>query len=317
MLVQHDSLGVGKVVAIEPDAVHVFFPRGDKRHAAKFHLGMAHALLSAEGVARDEWLAGLEAFALDEGVGRYALAASWMTHEQAVASFRANHPGGFGGAEAGPGARCAAWRAAAAAWASALDGGALGKLLDAGELGELGRRAAGVLPCAGPLAGTLAAGTLAEALRDERKAARFFEALLAVVSVASPARARFERLFAAAEALEVEPALAWPIATLFPFLAAPGRSAFLSPETASAAADRLGCNLRLTPGPSWGAYSALRTLELKLLRDLQATGARDLVDVEVFLHALASDPRRAPAARSGRVPPGAARRRAPIARTSR
>jgi hypothetical protein len=86
----------------------------------------------------------------------------------------------------------------------------------------------------------------------------------------------------------VEPALAWPIATVFPFVAAPAQHAFLSPRTACAAAERLGRDLRYDAAPNWTTYAALRTFSAQLLSRLEPLGARDLVDVEAFLHAIAT-----------------------------
>jgi hypothetical protein len=94
-----------------------------------------------------------------------------------------------------------------------------------------------------------------------------------------------EKLFAAVQALEIEPALAWPVATVLPFLADPARHAFLSPRTTCTAAERLGCDLRYDATPSWPTYAALRALEAQLLAKLQPNGARDFIDVEAFLHA--------------------------------
>jgi hypothetical protein len=136
--------------------------------------------------------------------------------------------------------------------------------------------------------GTFEAGSLQEAFRDEDAAAGFFEALLEVLSVPSPARARFEKLFAATEALDLEPGLAWPVATLFPFVVEPGRQVLLWPRIACAAAERLGSDLRFDPAPSWATYSALRAFGTKLLAELAPSGARDFVDVEAFLYATAT-----------------------------
>jgi len=97
-LVRHNTLGVGKIVALEPNAVHVFFPGGETRFATKLRLPAARPLLRTEGVEPNEWLAGLSAFTLDTKEGRYALAASFMTHEEAAQRFLAAHRGGFGSA---------------------------------------------------------------------------------------------------------------------------------------------------------------------------------------------------------------------------
>jgi hypothetical protein len=293
MLVQHATLGVGKVVAIEPTAVHVFFPETEKRFAAKLHLPTARALLRSDGVERNAWLEGLSSFALDPATRRYALAENWLTHEQAIEDFLSTYPKGFrdpaylGGAT-GMRERASRWRAAGAAWTEAFGEGEGERLLASGDVAELIRRAVRVERHVVLVAGTFEEGTLAEAFGDEDAAATFFEALLALLSVPSPARARFDRLFAATAALGLPPALAWPVATLFPFVAEPGRQVFLWPKLACATAERLGCNLRYEATPNWKTYSALRAFATKLLGELEPSGARDFVDVEAFIHATAT-----------------------------
>jgi hypothetical protein len=293
MLVQHSSLGIGKVIAVEPTAVHVFFPDSEKRYAAKLHLPTANALLRSEGIERNAWLEGLSSFSLDPVTRRYALAANWVTHDQAIADFRATYPLGFldpayVGTGSGKRERASRWRAARVEWTQALGEGQGERLLESGDVRELVRRAIRIERHVVLVPGTFEAGALAEAFRDEDAAGAFFEALLAVLSVPSPARARFEKLFAATAALDLEPALAWPVATLFPFIAEPGRQVFLWPKIACAATERLGCDLRFDPVPKWPTYSALRGFAAKLLEELQPSGARDYVDVEAFLYATAT-----------------------------
>jgi hypothetical protein len=319
MLVQHASLGVGKVVAIEPTAVHVFFPDSEKRYAAKLHLPTAKKLLRSDGVERNDWLEGLSSFSLDPVTRRYALAANWITHDQAIADFRATYPQGFldpayVGTGTGKRERASRWRAASVEWAQALGEGQAERLLESGDVREMVRRALRIERHVVLVPGTFEAGWLPEAFRDEGAAAGFFHALLAVLSVPSPARARFEKVFAATAALDVDPALAWPLATLFPFVAEPGRQVFLWPKSACGAAERLGCDLRFDPAPNWGTYSILRGFAAKLLEELQPSGARDFVDVEAFLYATATARDRSPegsrpkASRSRPPPPKPGRR---------
>jgi hypothetical protein len=293
MLVQHAKLGVGKVVAVERAAVHVFFPHGDRRHAAKFQLPGASAFLASAGVERDEWLEGLTSFSLDPVSRRYALAANWITHDEAIAEFRAVYPRGFldpayVGTGTGKRERASRWRAAAEEWTRTLGEGQAERLVAAGDVREVVKRALAVERHVVLAPGTLIPGVLAQALRDEEAAGAFFEALVAVLAVPSPARARFDRLFVATAALELEAGQAWPVATLFPFLASPGKHMFLSPRHACGAADRLGCDLRFAPEPSWPTYSALRAFATKLLGALEPIGARDFVDVEGFLYTTAT-----------------------------
>jgi hypothetical protein len=123
-LVKHTTLGVGKIVALEANAVHVFFPDSDKRFAAKLRLPAARAFLRTDGFERDTWLEGLSAFAFDSKAGRYALAASWLTHDAAIEQFLSVFPGGFADPEyvGGKNARASRWRAAHDRWAAFGDG---------------------------------------------------------------------------------------------------------------------------------------------------------------------------------------------------
>jgi hypothetical protein len=304
MLVRHASFGLGKVVAIEPTAVHVFFPESEKRWAAKLHLPTARAFLRTEGLERNPWLEGLSSFSLDPAARRYALAANWITHDEAIADFLATYPKGFSdpaylGTGTGKRERASRWRAARVEWTRALGDGKGERLLESSHVRELVRRALRIERHVALVPGTFQAGSLANAFRDADAAAGFFEALFSVLSVPSPARARFEKLFAATGALGVEPALAWPIATLFPFVVEPSRQMFLWPKFACAAAERLGCNLRFEATPNWATYSALRVFAAQMLEELKPSGATDFVDVEAFLQATATA--RPGSARGGRA----------------
>ena len=292
MLVQHVSLGIGKVVALEPTAVHVFFPDSEKRFAAKLHLPTAKALLRTDGVEANAWLEGLSSFSLDPVTRRYALAANFVSHDDAVAEFLATYPGGFAdpayvGTGSGKRERASRWRAASAEWIEATGNGEGERLLAAENVRELVKRAIKIERHVALIPGALEAGALAAAFADELATAAFFEALVGVQSVPSPARARFDKLFMATSGLGVEPALAWQIATLFPFLTEPSRQVFLSPRAACGATERLGCDLRFEDAPCWVTYSALRGFSTKLLERLRPHGARDFVDVEAFLFATA------------------------------
>jgi len=287
ILVHHDTLGMGKVVAVESNAVHVFFPGSEKRYAAKLRWPLARPMLRTEGLEPDPWLEGLSSFSLDPGTGRYGLAENWLTHDQAVAEFLARCPGGFATATPEAGGRASRpsrWRAARAGFLELLGGGKGQALVAEGDVAGLTRRALEVERLLSPVAGAVEEGALRQALADPGAAGAFFEALFGLLSVPVPARARFDKLFAAAGGLATAPASAWTVATLFPFLADPGRQMLLRPKAAKGAAERLGCDLRYGAAPNWATYAALRSFSLRLLERLAPLGARDLFDVETFLH---------------------------------
>lgn len=292
-LVQHKTLGIGKVVAIEANALHVFFPDSDRRFAAKLRLPAARALLRTEGVERNSWLEGLTAFSLDPALGRYALAASFLTHDAAMEQFLASFPGGFTGAAylTGKNHRAPRWRAGHEAWVEAF--GADGAQALSGDAKDLAKRALKVEKPLLPIQPSAEADTVKDALSDEETAVPFWAALGELLSVPSPGRARFEKLFAAARDLPVEPGRQWLIATLFPFLASPGRHVLVRPKLTCEAASRLGCDVGDDAAPNWGTYAAVRALYVQLLEKLGPAGAADFHDVEPFLHVTATAKRRA------------------------
>jgi hypothetical protein len=291
-LVRHVSLGVGKIVALEPNAVHVFFPDSDKRFAAKLRLPTARPLLRTEGLEPDRWLEGLSAFTLDATTGRYGLVATWLTHEQAVEQLLGAYPGGFTGAaylaSGDEPRRAARWRAASAAWTATLGGGEISRLLEEDELGELVKRVLKVEAHVASLHPPADVGAVEEALEDPESARPFLGALAELLSVPSPGRARFERLFATARSLPVDGPQQWLVATLLPFVASPGRHVLLRPRVTCLAAERLGCDLRYEPFPNWVTYSTLRALATRLVERLAPVGASDYVDLEAFFHVTAS-----------------------------
>jgi hypothetical protein len=294
-LVEHKTLGLGKVVALETNAVHVFFPDSDRRFAAKLRLPAARALLRTDGIERNTWLEGLTAFALDPKMGRYALAASWLTHDEAVDQFLSVFPGGFGGTAyvSGKSARASKWRAAHDAWMGAFGEAEGARLVADDDLKELAKRALKVEKTIASLHPVADVDALGEALADEETALPFWSALVELLSVPSPGRARFDKLFAAARALPVEPAQQWLVATIFPFVASPGRHVLVRPKITCEAATRLGCDVGDDAAPNWATYAAVRALYAQLLEKLGPTGAKDFVDVEPFLHVTATAKRRA------------------------
>lgn len=324
-LVKHVSLGVGKIVAVEASAVHVFFPDADKRFAAKLRLPAARAMLRIDGFEPNAWLEGLSAFSLDAASGRYALAASWLTHEQALAQFLAIRPEGFAAPAGGAASvkdkgrdergRAARWRAAHEAWSRTLGREEAGRLVEEGEVETLVRRALAVEKLVAPLHPQADEGVVAQALSDEAAARSFLLALVELLAVPSPGRARFDKLFAAARGLPVDPAHQWLVATLFPFVAAPDRHVLLRPRVTCLAAERLGCDLRYEPAPNWTTYATVRAVAERLLERLKPEGAADFVDVESFLHVIATSRRSTAGAQGGRQ--DAARARAAGGRARR
>lgn len=291
-LVEHTTLGVGKIVAVEANAIHVFFPEADRRFAAKLRLPTARPLLRTEGVTSDSWLEGLSAFTLDPKVGRYAMAASWITHDEALERFHAVYPKAFAdpayaGRKDGRGAR---WRAAHERWVEVF-GNAHGERLGSADAAATVKRLLDVEKRIAPLHLPADVEAVKAALSGPGSKP-FCAALAELLSMPSPGRARFDRLFAAARCLPVAPEQQWLVATLFPFIAAPARHVLLRPRESDEAALRLGFALGDHAAPVWPAYAALRAMSARLLERLAPLGAKDFVDVEAFLHVTATTAKR-------------------------
>lgn len=289
MLVKHASLGLGKVVALEPDAVHVFFEARDQRVATKLRLPMAAPFLSPSE-ERSPWLKGLSSFSLDARTGRYGLGQTWVTQEQAIARFTDAFPKGFADAKylAGgeKGGRAHRWRTAHETWAELLGDGAGERLLGEDKAGELVRRVLRVERHVASLYPAADRPSLKPALSDPATSAAYLGALFDLLAAPAPAEAGLHKLAAAAAALPAHgaPGTAWQLVTLLPFVAQPERHMVLRHKATHDAANRLGFDLSYEVEPNWTTYAALLRMSRLLLETLKPLGARDHVDVESFLH---------------------------------
>jgi len=294
MLVQHASLGLGKVVALEPKAVHVFFATSDARFATKLRLPMALPLLTPTA-SRSGLLSGLSGFTLDAKTGRYGLATAWIPHADAVARFLEVFPEGFKDPKyVGDGAkgreRVSRWRRAHDTYAETLGGGEGERLLAANDIGGLAERALRVERHVRALQRDAEKASFEEGLKDPDAARGYFAALFDLLAAPEPEQARFEALAAAVAAMApgAPPESGWPAATLLPFIARPDLHMLLRPRFACDVAHRLGLELAYEARPNWSTYSALLRSAAVLLEKLRPLGARDYVDVDSFMHEVAT-----------------------------
>jgi len=299
MLVQHASLGLGKVVALEPKAVHVFFATSDARFATKLRLPMALPLLTP-AASTNAWLSGLSDFTLDMKAGRYGLAAAWLSHADAVAKFLEVFPKGFADPKyVGDGTdkreHAFRWRRAHDVYVEALGGGEGERLLAAGDVGGLAERALGVERHVRPLHKDVEKASFEENLENLDAARGYFAALFELLAAPAPEQARFEALAAAVATMSVPGAShesRWPIVTLLPFVARPDLHMLLRPRFACEVAQRLGLELAYGAEPNWATYSTLLRSAEVLLERLRPLGARDHVDVDSFMHVVTAKPAR-------------------------
>ena len=287
MLVQHASLGQGKVVAAEPSALHVFFAGSGSRSATKLRLPMALPMLAPTDGDAAGWSAGLWAFALDPKTGRYSLGETWLSHDDAVARFLGASEHGFtsSGESGERNDRAAKWRRANEAFVELLGAGEGERLLADGDVDELVRRAVKIERNVRVLQSVAEKAVLQEVLGDRAVARRFFAELFALLAESAPAQARFEALASTVAAVPGGTHEAgWAAVTTLPFVAQPDRHVVLRPRLTCEAAHRLGLELRYTAQPSWPCYAALLRSAGQLLEKLRPLGARDFIDVESFLH---------------------------------
>ncbi len=313
MLVQHASLGLGKIVAVEPKAVHVVFASQDARFATKLRLPMALAFLSPS-TGSNARLSALSGFDLDDETGRYGRTSAWLSHADAVARFTQAYPLAFSdpayvAAEKGHGDRACRWRRAQLAFADAFGEGRGEALLAAGDVAGLLKRMRDVERIVATLHREPERAAFDSGLQDPGAARGFFAALFDVVA-AAPEQGRFEALAAAVAALApgAPPESRWPVVTLLPFVARPDVHVLLRPHFVCEAAERLGLEVAYDAAPNWATYASLVAASGQLLEKLRPLGARDHLDVEAFLHAaMAKKPARpkdakpAPAARAKRA----------------
>ncbi len=294
MLVQHASLGLGRIVAVEEKAVHVVFATSDARFATKLRLPMALTFLEPSA-GPNAWLSGLTGFVLDASTGRYGRAAVWLSHSDAVARFLETYPQGFTdpsyvGAEKGRGDRACRWRRAHDAFAETLGGGAGEKLLAADDVTGLVERTLKVERLVRTLHKDAEKAAFEDGLRDPVAARAFFAALFELLATPAPEQARFEALSGAVAALAPGAAKesGWPMVTLLPFLARPDVHMLLRPRSACDVAQRLGLVLAYEPAPNWATYASHLASSELLLEKLRPLGARDHIDVETFMHVATS-----------------------------
>ncbi len=290
MLIQHASLGLGKVIALEDDAVHVFFEKSAKRFATKLRLPTAAPFLSP-AQTKSPWLKGISSFSRDSKTGRYGLAETWLTLDEAVARFTRAFPKGFadpkftgGGKEKGE--RAQKWRAAHDAFAETLGSGEGERLLADDRTDEITRRVLRVERHITSLHPTADKTSLKDALRGQTASRDFFAATFELLAASAPDQQRsFEKLASAAAALPQvgPPGSSWPVVTVLPFIAQPERHVFLRPKSTCEIAQRLGFDVSYDPAPNWPTYSALLRFSRLLLDTLKPLGARDQIDVESFL----------------------------------
>jgi hypothetical protein len=120
--------------------------------------------------------------------------------------------------------------------------------------------------------------------------ARYFEALFDLLDAEGVSEPGFERLIQAVSSLPAAegrtgPAK-WPVLTVLPFLADPGRFMFLKPRVTRDVARLMSFPWHYRATLNWETYRELLEMAQILFGRLAPLGARDFIDVQSFVWAL-------------------------------
>ena len=132
---------------------------------------------------------------------------------------------------------------------------------------------------------------LRDAVRGRRGARTLARALYHLLHGKGSLERRFERWCDAIRSLPRRNTrvLSWPIVTVLPFIAQPGRHIFLKPNVTRVAAAQYGVDFPYQSTPNWQTYAARRRLARRVQVDQADLGPRDMIDVQSFLWVQGSD----------------------------
>lgn len=291
-LVTHDKLGLGKVVAVEGDNVHVFFVDQPGQAAVCLKNAAGSSWLTMASSQSHPMLDNLPPFR--KAGTAYQLPSNRVTLAEAVDRFHREFPMGFkdprylGDEKKGErNYKLSAHHV----FLRELGDGQARRLLRDGAVDELRQRLLRVDSASNLLYPQFEKAPLRDGLADDAAALHYFEALFDYVEADEPTADLFSAMVSALSRLP-QPGSnpdSWPVATVFPFLANPSRDIFLRPTQAKKAAALMAFELNYEATPNWLTYS--RWLRLANLMLEQLEGARDLIDVQSFLFVLCADPK--------------------------
>ena len=128
---------------------------------------------------------------------------------------------------------------------------------------------------------------LADALKDQSAAKRFFKALLGVLD--SPAvtedvyQAYIDSVLGLPQEEGKSKVALWPIVTLLPFIAQPEKHMFLKPRSIQSAAEALNFDLHYEALPNWRTYKALLEMGKVCFYEVRHLKPKDFIDVQSFI----------------------------------
>lgn len=162
-------------------------------------------------------------------------------------------------------------------------------LLRAGEYMEIAARAVGI-EARTNLIFSFEKMALRDAVKSAAGARAFATGLYAFVYGEGSAEQKFESWCEVVAKLPRRQTrvATWPIATVFGFLAQPGRHIFLKPNVTREAARKFGFPFHYQSQPCWRTYASLLKFAAAVRRELSDLRPRDMIDIQSFIWVLGS-----------------------------
>lgn len=177
-------------------------------------------------------------------------------------------------------------------WREALPRATFKALLDAGQHAGIAARAVRVEQRSRhSMLFSFEKMALRDALRSPAGARDFAQGLYLLLHGPGSTESRFKQWIAAIDGLPRRQTrvLTWPLATVFGFIAQPGRHMFMKPNTIRAAARAYGYPLVYRSRPAWDVYRGLLDFAAVVRHDLADLAPRDMIDLQSFLWVQGSD----------------------------
>lgn len=276
----HPEWGPGKIVHVSGDKAHIVFRELEEEMARLFPANSP--MLRVAAVQTDPVLDNLPP--LKEKGGRWVLPSKRLSLEALRRKFLHEFPAGFADPKYFSEERD--YKSAAHVKFQKLLGlDQMRELLAKREYRELAILAVQVASAVNLLA-LYENAAFHDAMQVDDAVKAFFQALLMLLDTEPLTSTVFDNYVEAITSLPADRGrvASWPVATLFPYLAAPDRHMFLKPEVTKAAAESLGFDLRYNATPNWFTYEALLRLGNVYLALLNPAGARDFLDVQSFIY---------------------------------
>ncbi len=175
-------------------------------------------------------------------------------------------------------------------WAEQLAPRRYRALMAEGAFGEIARRAVAIESRTNLLF-SFEKMALRDAVRPPAGARAFAEGLDDLLHGPQSAAAAFEAWVRVLGALPRRQTrvLTWPLATVFGFIAQPGRHMFLKPMVTRRAAREYGFDFQYSSRPNWDTYKSLLAFAAQVRRDQAPLRPRDMIDLQSFIWVQGSD----------------------------